>query len=1608
VSLLSLPSIFESWTGEPLDTARIKFELMAGMRQLYLGKSSIEVNRPRMSPDRTEVVEPCVKFGHKVPRIGNTINVSFQITGIKERYFQAIYKCGAGIVPGAEGAAVVSHDVFSGRDELMIFECASVMDGRFDMATLRGAYPQIDRACAGIEAVYGAGYLKDNIKDFEVVFTKASERLDEYKLSYILESVTDRQTLEQLKTKGYDAAALIGFLSDAAEYERSWARMIYGVINDWCLCPRYALSGAEFSANAINIKMFLKFKSTPPILLRLYLENTSEISRLLSDLKEKVVGDTAGPDELEGFFKKVSGYQCLKTYQDDQELKFKVLGEALAVSMGIDVSWRGQYEDNTHLLDWRISRMLGLSFEDSRGHIPENIAGGILHESDPLEPYKWELRPGEILNTELIGFIRKLRPSEAGLEERNLAKRTARLSLGPSLERFLSDPNDETRKAFMDTCVLFATNDESLRAGLSAAQQCDYYGIAYLEEMFFNQEALLVPISIACKRIKNKPLRDKLREMSGSTEARPCYKEYLLNEIFGGILDLIAAEKRKFQACHSYDSALSLTFRVVKGMPHSLYGYVSDICIKNRPELWSMDRYRLLEFYDKGSGLVMGYAGLIDAWVDGKKTLLIAGINPAQELLIKMDADAFMDEFEKAVEALKLKGGYERALISEPLSDRLRISEIAHERYGESSYCASLKTLFDDLPSAGPAKAPLREQFQNAMWAKEFRSPIKPVKPDLDSRRATGRSRYNVLMSMPGRISGIAETENGAVSARMKKTADIAQILSEKMSLNVQARNVLLYAAQGILSAEILKRYYDIPKEIEIVIAGLANYRQFMTEMEECSGKLSLSQKQMTEALAILVAADTIGSLSDPENMAARGQDVSTLDEIGAVIKEVYERYDGIAVSMGRPDLKLDGQIIERYYALIKKGDKRLLEIITQRQGDTDGLDELRLYEGLSKPLLVSVNARGLVSPMYNIMAYTRSSAGWVGGNDRYDVCGAVAGADNLQNNLYSGPYSVLPVLAERGWESVEDTTGLSDAVIAARIASSVVFVADNEKIERLHARAGGYPEHLLHVPSDEIDYVLCPEDIYEFVKSNMGAFAGKIIKVGYVRKDVELTYPIPSYYGGLNASHVVKNIRVPDYEGALKPLLERMNGRKMWMHGMRLYISHDRLFIDNETEPVIQAAPYFSSCQGYTQRVYEYIGEYSKPERLYINSGRNVQENSWETDFFVRHMDKLRGSFPHDRALFLGGKNGGLPLVVSRALLVGTSGFECVAYDADSYALCLENYVLNGLIGVSYQVKYAGPDYYGESSLDVIVKPWAFSDEEELCGLVSNAADRLTEGGELWYCSTSLTDRKTAEAVGKKRFLATEILAEEKVYLDEINLSGKEAEMVNKNAARLESDERGRYFKIYLARARFDLLAKYMAQDAGRRPLHLDGLDIGKRGYVIRYDAARLSPSQVDVLTGYCAYMNKKYGAKFKIVPCVPAKRAKDQLISMIAYEEDGKVVGRAGIDVQLAEYQADISNYVLKLVDMLNIAFMVSNIHDGTDAREITARYSGALEYVKNIYKEMTGYHLLYESDLCSTDKINEKLRSITIHLGRCHRMDPASIEKYNSAMRSTLVYA
>ena len=175
-----------------------------------------------------------------------------------------------------------------------------------------------------------------------------------------------------------------------------------------------------------------------------------------------------------------------------------------------------------------------------------------------------------------------------------------------------------------------------------------------------------------------------------------------------------------------------------------------------------------------------------------------------------------------------------------------------------------------------------------------------------------------------------------------------------------------------------------------------------------------------------------------------------------------------------------------------------------------------------------------------------------------------------------------------------------------------------------------------------------------------------------------------------------------------------------------------------------------------------------------------------------------------------------------------------------------------------------------------------------------------------------------------------------------------------------------------------------------------------GGRSYEIKYDASRLSVSQIAVIEEYVKLLqlNSSHPDSIKLKPFSSIHGSTESLIAVYCIGKNFK--GEGHVEVTVPE--GELKDYLLKITGMLNIALASSNIPDNLSQADVD-EYRPITDYIKSQYKLILGEELYIPS---SSEGIIKIIRIIVLNLPKSIKRDIDKIEMYNRLAIEALIKA
>jgi hypothetical protein len=145
----------------------------------------------------------------------------------------------------------------------------------------------------------------------------------------------------------------------------------------------------------------------------------------------------------------------------------------------------------------------------------------------------------------------------------------------------------------------------------------------------------------------------------------------------------IQAEKEHFES-RELESSVVLKSRVVKGIAFGLWSLNAGVCIGKDIELWKDPRFMLKPLIDGTTDKVVGFSILYEQEINGRRVLMVMGVEPTVEFLSEVKARDVYPIIERQLIDVARTGGYDALQLPEDsfvLSNRVDIQKEVHKKY---------------------------------------------------------------------------------------------------------------------------------------------------------------------------------------------------------------------------------------------------------------------------------------------------------------------------------------------------------------------------------------------------------------------------------------------------------------------------------------------------------------------------------------------------------------------------------------------------------------------------------------------------------------------------------------------------------------------------------------------------------------------------------------------------------------------------------------------------------------------------------------------------------------------------------------------------------------
>ncbi|MDB4971613.1 MAG: hypothetical protein JWN44_7302, partial [Myxococcales bacterium] len=575
-----------------------------------------------------------------------------------------------------------------------------------------------------------------------------------------------------------------------------------------------------------------------PTLYQLYLQHgRAGLDRVLQ-LRDDLLSDKVGPDELRGFAAE-SGWQLVAT----------------AARLAIPTS--GATDVPVVDVDKLLSRYVHAG--DRRGDIPTSLHGELDRQLIAL--VRWRLAEGERLDPagELDAIVQSL--------SRGLQSDAAEAALAAfiyALRQYVAAPTEQALTTARDAFYGYANHDDRIRSMAARIELLtdDPTGLDVLAELFTDPDRLKRVLSSAIagtlkpagnRTVRNPdhlrstlvdnwrraPTPEKKQRVIASAlrhfdpasvhetllagghpdgdldptlrEAIEDFlrgrgpsmnREQLANGLFGLPLHVIRTERAKVERVDESEAAVDLEFRLVKGPGYGLWPLCAGVCVVGDMPLWHDPDFWLLAMIDRRSGQTVGFVQLYGKKIFGTRYLTVPGIEPSIELLSTVKTTQLYPMIEKALVQVADLGGFDvlvAPIRPDILSNRKDIQEIV-AKHGYPTMTLRRTVWWNTVPR------PYWFNRVHVLWRTDWR--------DADGRPVLHRNRVtHGKAASPGQHAGT----NAAMHALVRLLSETVVRITRKAGESGRERappgspgQALTVLSAAVLMSAVVRRLPDL------------------------------------------------------------------------------------------------------------------------------------------------------------------------------------------------------------------------------------------------------------------------------------------------------------------------------------------------------------------------------------------------------------------------------------------------------------------------------------------------------------------------------------------------------------------------------------------------------------------------------------------------------------------------------------------------------------------------------------------------------------------------------------------------------------------------------
>ncbi len=597
-----------------------------------------------------------------------------------------------------------------------------------------------------IKETFGSGFIKENAKELINRLTELCASTTDYNRERVLKLLLDKSNLRRLHEKNADLLGHLRFYNSVIQKNRRLAYLILEGITDGI-----EEGAVNADLDAEEQKLIFDFIDETngfyPVIFKLYKEKGASVLDNIRRFGRKALSDEVGEEEIREFLED----EYFSSQDPEDEAKNRILTASFQMAIPPSgASFVSRHEVAGLLNEFRKA---GDRRGDVPLALRDKDFGDGEKDAFQINEWAVKEGEQVDREREITSIISSLRQREIPEEKREEAKKEDKDRLVEALKKYFSDLADPgKRRACLEAFYAHASHSDLLQQKIDTIQELDYLNLVLLEELFVDKNNLRILLREALKDIEEntypqvqiktrkkivKPsrfvrtvqgawksneempdkkdaisglirdydprditeklipliedaeLKDFIRAAAGRLpDARTLTQKEIIEALFEGPLKAIEKEKEKFSFIEGIRKVV-LKFRVVKGIPHGLWGLNAGVCVATDLALWKNEDFYLLEIYDRETAKVAGYVHLYETEMDGEKVLTLPGIEPSTEFLAEVRAKDLYPILEKALLRIKKEGGYAHLYIptleneGNITSNRTDIIKILTKRYGE-------------------------------------------------------------------------------------------------------------------------------------------------------------------------------------------------------------------------------------------------------------------------------------------------------------------------------------------------------------------------------------------------------------------------------------------------------------------------------------------------------------------------------------------------------------------------------------------------------------------------------------------------------------------------------------------------------------------------------------------------------------------------------------------------------------------------------------------------------------------------------------------------------------------------------------------------------------